>query len=103
MTRLRIILILASALFVSPSLASQHAGDVFDSGLAKPNTFELAKAGSKDDGLGTPKGQAQATKKALKQSKEKNLEVLSVQRGNKGYTVKILTKSGKVQQIWISD
>ncbi|WP_299776171.1 hypothetical protein [uncultured Pseudoteredinibacter sp.] len=62
--------------------------------------FQLAKAGSKDDGKATPNGQAEAAQKALKKSKGK---VLKVQRGQAGYTVKVLTASGKVQQIWIAD
>ncbi len=62
--------------------------------------FQLAKAGSKDDGKATPASQAKAAKKALKQSKGK---VLKVQRGQGGFTVKVLTGSGKVQHIWIAD
>ncbi|WP_299982391.1 hypothetical protein [uncultured Pseudoteredinibacter sp.] len=62
--------------------------------------IQLAKAGSQDDGKATPNGQAKAAQKALKKSKGK---VLKVQRGQAGYTVKVLTASGKVQQIWIAD
>lgn len=62
--------------------------------------YQLAKAGSKDDGKASPNGQAEAAQKALKKSKGK---VLKVQRGQGGYTVKVLTGSGKVQQIWIAD
>ncbi|MBB6522955.1 hypothetical protein [Pseudoteredinibacter isoporae] len=62
--------------------------------------YQLAKAGSKDDGKASPAGQAKAAQKALKKSKGK---VLKVQRGEGGYTVKVLTGSGKVQQIWIAD
>ncbi|GAA6154432.1 hypothetical protein NBRC116587_38550 [Pseudoteredinibacter isoporae] len=62
--------------------------------------YQLAKAGSQDDGKASPAGQAKAAQKALKKSKGK---VLKVQRGQGGYTVKVLTGSGKVQQIWIAD
>ncbi|MCV6626588.1 MAG: hypothetical protein OIF38_10860 [Cellvibrionaceae bacterium] len=52
------------------------------------------------DGKDSAAKRSKAAQQALRQSKGK---ILKLQRGQGGYTVKVLTNSGKVRNIWVAD
>lgn len=98
MTKKSVPIVLCSGLFALAGLCTPLHADGLSSTSEKP--LLLAVAGSKDDGKDSNAKRTRAAKLAQKKSNGKILKVL---RGAAGYTVKVLTPSGRVQEIWIAD
>lgn len=98
MTRKSVPIVLCSGLFVLAGLCTPLHADSLNSISDKP--LLLATVNSKDDGKDSNAKRTRAAKLAQKKSNGKILKVL---RGTAGYTMKVLTPSGRVQEIWIAD
>jgi len=98
MTKKSAPILLCSGLFVLAGLCTPLHAEGLISISEEP--LLLATAGSKDDGKDSNAKRTRAAKLAQKKSNGKILKVL---RGTAGYTLKVLTPSGRVQELWIAD